>query len=56
MGAAKIESYYGWASKAALQRGIKSEDREIRLLAKQTWTAIHRNCDHAYGICQDGEK
>lgn len=45
-------SYHGWASKEALDRGLKSENPEIRLLAKQTWTVLHQHCDHAYGICQ----
>lgn len=47
-------SYYGWASKECLDIALKSKDDELRLLAKQTWSAIHRDCDHAYGICQDG--
>lgn len=44
-------SYHGWASKEALDRAIKSEDSEIRLLAKRTWTFLHQHCDHANGIC-----
>lgn len=24
-----------------------------RVIDKATWTAVHRNCDHAYGICQE---
>jgi hypothetical protein len=44
-------SYWGWASKEALEKALKSEDEEIRLLAKRTWTEIHAHCDHAYGIC-----
>lgn len=44
-------SYHGWVSREYLEQSTKSEDAEVRLMAKQAWTQIHQNCDHAYGIC-----
>lgn len=37
------------------EKDIAEANAELdRVLAKLDWTLRHANCDHAYGICQEG--